>query len=235
MIDNLSYEKKYEIIEDKTFCESIINKQILKGYSILLLGIFIMSFGIALSVVSDLGTTPISSIPNVTKYAITLSLGMITIIFNALLVLIQIFILKSDFEKKNWLQVLVAVIFGYFIDFCLYILSDLIPRNYFQKWLICIISCFVMAIGVYLEVLANVLVLPGEGVCLAINKVTDIEFGKIKASFDTSNVIVGGALSLILYGEFKGIGLGTIFSGIVVGYIIILYKKCLSKLFNQQR
>ena len=117
MIDNLSYEKKYEITEEKSFCESIINKQILKGYGILLLGIFIMSFGIALSVVSDLGTTPISSIPNVNKYPITLSLGMITIIFNALLVLIQIFILKSDFEKKNWLQVLVAVIFGYFIDF----------------------------------------------------------------------------------------------------------------------
>ena len=232
MIDNLSYEKKYEITENKTFCESIINKEILRNYSILLLAIFIMSFGIALSVVSDLGTTPISSIPNVAKYAITLSLGMITIIFNALLVLIQVFILRSDFEKKNWLQVLVSVIFGYFIDLCLYILSDLKPKNYFQQWLICIISCFIMALGVYFEVISKALVLPGEGVSLAINKVTNIEFGKIKAGFDTSNTVIAGALSLILYGEFKGIGLGTIFSGIVVGYIIILYKQCFSKIFN---
>ena len=130
------------------------------------------------------------------------------------------------------MQVLVAIIFGYFIDLCLYILSDLKPKNYFQQWLICIISCFIMALGVYFEVISKALVLPGEGVSLAINKVTNIEFGKIKAGFDTSNTVIAGALSLILYGEFKGIGLGTIFSGIVVGYIIILYKQCFSKIFN---
>ena len=67
----------------------------------------------------------------------------------------------------------------------------------------------------------------------AINKVTKIEFGKIKTAFDTSNVIIGGSLSLILYKYFKGIGLGTIFSGIVVGNIVVLYKKFLSNVLNK--
>ena len=57
-------------------------KQTIKNYIILTIGLFIMSFGVALSVISDLGTTPISCIPNVLKYAVPLSLGMITIIFN---------------------------------------------------------------------------------------------------------------------------------------------------------
>lgn len=38
-------------------------KQVLNNYSILIIGLFIMSFGVALSVRSNLGTTPISCIP----------------------------------------------------------------------------------------------------------------------------------------------------------------------------
>ena len=68
---------------------------------------------------------------------------------------------------------------------------------------------------------------------MAINKVTKIEFGKIKTAFDTLNVLIGGSLSLILYKDFKGIGLGTIFSGIVVGNIVVLYKKFLSNVLNK--
>lgn len=34
-------------------------KQVLNNYSILIIGLFIMSFGVALSVRSNLGTTPI--------------------------------------------------------------------------------------------------------------------------------------------------------------------------------
>lgn len=229
MIDNQNYENQ----EKTAFIKSIIQKEIIKNYCILILGLFIMSFGVALSVISDLGTTPISCIPNVIKYACTLSLGIITIIFNLFLIFIQVIILRSDFEKKQWLQVIVAMIFGYFIDLALYILSEIIPSNYFWKWVLCIISCFVMGIGVYFEILSNAIILPGEGVSLAVNKVTKIEFGKIKTAFDTSNVLIGGILSLLLHEKFKGIGLGTIFSGIVVGYIVRFYKKYFGEILNK--
>lgn len=229
MIDSQNYEST----EKKTFLDSIIKTEVLKNYGILIFGLFIMSFGVALSVISDLGTTPISCIPNVIKYAVTLSLGMITIIFNLILILIQVLILKSDFEKKQWLQVFVAMIFGYFIDLALYILSEMKPYNYFWQWMLCIFSCFVMGLGVYFEILSNAIILPGEGVSLAINKVTNIEFGKIKTAFDTSNVLIGGILSLLLYERFLGIGLGTIFSGIVVGYIVRFYKICFSEMFKK--
>ena len=82
MIDNQNYENQ----EKTAFIKSIIQKEIIKNYCILILGLFIMSFGVALSVISDLGTTPISCIPNVIKYACTLSLGIITIIFNLFLI-----------------------------------------------------------------------------------------------------------------------------------------------------
>lgn len=200
-------------------------KNILKNYIILIIGLFIMSFGVALSVKSDLGTTPISCIPNVLKYAVPLSLGMITIIFNFILILIQVIILKHDFQRRQWMQLVVTIIFGYFIDFALYILTPIQPTSYLSQWILCIISCFIIALGVYLEVKSDAIVLPGEGVSLAVRHVTHIEFGKLKTAFDTSNVVIGAILSIVLYGTFQGIGLGTIFAGIVVGYIIRFYRK----------
>lgn len=206
-----------------------LDKSLIKNYAILIIGLFIMSFGVSLSVKSNLGTTPISCIPNVLSFASTLSLGMITIIFNALLILIQILILRRNFPRVQYLQLIVTIIFGYFIDFTLWILKDLILITYIQQWIVCIISCFIIALGVLLEVKSNAIVLPGEGVSLAIRHVTNIEFGKLKTLFDTSNVVIGAALSLILFGTFKGVGLGTIFAAIAVGYIVRFYKRILDK------
>ena len=206
-----------------------LDKSLIKNYAILIIGLFIMSFGVSLSVKSNLGTTPISCIPNVLSFASTLSLGMITIIFNALLILIQILILRRNFPRVQYLQLIVTIIFGYFIDFTLWILKDLILITYIQQWIVCIISCFIIAWGVLLEVKSNAIVLPGEGVSLAIRHVTNIEFGKLKTLFDTSNVVIGAALSLILFGTFKGVGLGTIFAAIAVGYIVRFYKRILDK------
>lgn len=203
--------------------------EILKNYCILVVGLFIMSFGVALSVKSELGTTPISCIPNVLKYAVPLSLGTITIIFNFLLIVIQVIILKNDFQRKQWMQLVVTIIFGYFIDFALYVLGPLEPTDYISQWIICIVSCFIIALGVYIEVKSNAIVLPGEGVSLAVRHVTNIEFGKLKTAFDSSNIIVGGILSLLLYGGFRGIGPGTIFAGIVVGYLVRFYRKLFEK------
>ena len=80
-------------------------KQVLNNYSILIIGLFIMSFGVALSVRSNLGTTPISCIPYVLSFKFPLSLGTITILFNTLLIIIQILILRSKFPKIQLLQI----------------------------------------------------------------------------------------------------------------------------------
>lgn len=220
--------------DNKTIFNTIDWHEILRSYAILVIGLFLMSFGVALSVKSELGTTPISCIPNVLKYAVPLSLGMITIIFNFLLIVIQVIILKNEFQRKQWMQIVVTVIFGYFIDFALYILSPVEATTAVTQWILCIISCFIIALGVYFEVKSEAIVLPGEGVSLAVRHVTGIEFGKLKTAFDTSNVIIGGVLSILLYGTFQGIGLGTIFAGIVVGYIVRFYRRLLDKAFQKK-
>lgn len=210
-------------------------KQVLNNYSILIIGLFIMSFGVALSVRSNLGTTPISCIPYVLSFKFPLSLGTITILFNTLLIIIQILILRSKFPKIQLLQIIVNFIFGYFIDFSLYLTINIIPTSYVMQWFICFISCIIIALGVFFEVNSHAIVLPREGVSLAIHSVTHTDFGKLKTYFDTTNVILGVIMSLIFFGTFKGVGLGTIFAGVVVGCIVRFYRKLFLLLTNKHQ
>ena len=68
-------------------------------------GLFVMSLGVGLSIKSGLGVTPISSIP----YSLTLTsganIGITTIIFNAILVFLQIPILKKRFNQYSYVRV----------------------------------------------------------------------------------------------------------------------------------
>ena len=208
-------------------------KQIIKNYTTLLIGLFIMAFGVSLSVRCDLGTTPISSIPYVLSFQYPLSLGTITIIFNVLLILIQILILRSKFPRIQIFQIITTTIFGYFIDFAQTQTAFIMPHNLFEQSIVCILGCIVIVLGVFFEVNSKAVVLPGEGVSLAVCSVTDIPFPKMKIIFDTSNVVIALILSFIFFGGLKAVGIGTIFAGIVVGYIVRIYKKLAVKILTK--
>ncbi|MFA6837763.1 MAG: DUF6198 family protein, partial [Dysgonamonadaceae bacterium] len=61
-------------------------------------GVYFISLGIALSIRSDLGTTPVSSIPYVFNILFPgISVGAFTIFMNSVLILTQFLILKNKF------------------------------------------------------------------------------------------------------------------------------------------
>ena len=64
----------------------------------LCLGLIIMAFGVAFSIKAGLGTSPISSVPYVTSEISGLSVGTTTIIMNFIFVLMQIAILRKQYD-----------------------------------------------------------------------------------------------------------------------------------------
>ena len=93
-------------------------------------GLFIMTIGIALSVKSNLGVSPVSSIPYTMTCVWGIEMGKATIIFHAALVLIQILLLRKRFKPINLLQVVVGIVFGYFTTFCNYLATFLPSTEY---------------------------------------------------------------------------------------------------------
>ena len=86
-----------------------------------------MTIGIAVSVKSNLGVSPVSSIPYTMTCVWGIEMGKATILFHTFLVLIQILLLRRNFKPVNLLQIAVGVIFGYFYN--LLQLSGHIPAN----------------------------------------------------------------------------------------------------------
>ena len=133
----------------------------LKRYIIFIIGLYINSFGVSLITKATLGTSPISSIPYVLSLNFPFSLGQFTIFFSLFLIVLQLIILGKNFKMEHVLQIPVSIAFGYFIDFSMFLLSDLAPEAYAWKMICLLLGCLILGFGVYTEVLADVVMLPG--------------------------------------------------------------------------
>lgn len=71
-------------------------KELIRRYVFFLLGLFVNSLGISLITKANLGTSPISSIPYPLSLGFPLSLGMFTMIFSMLLMVIQLVMLPGE-------------------------------------------------------------------------------------------------------------------------------------------
>lgn len=198
---------------------------IIKRYIAFFIGLFISSFGVSFITKANLGTSPISAIPYVLSMKFPLSLGEFTIIFSVFLVILQLIILRTNFKMWDLIQLPVSVAFGYFIDFTMILLKGLSPKSYPMKFIDLIIGCIILAFGVYLEVIADVAMLPGESFVRSIVKTFNKNFGNTKVIFDASMCIGAAILSLIFFKELQGVREGTIIAAIIVGLITKQFSK----------
>ena len=196
---------------------------------VMLAGVAITSASVALTRATGLGTSPVSCFPATLSYLTPLTIGTWTFIMNVVFVLIQIALLRRDFNPVQLLQIPYVFVFSALID-AFVPLCELIPMgNYALQITWSVIGCFMTAFGIFLQVKASFLTLPGEGINLAISRVTKIAFPKVKVAFDCTNVVVAAAVSLACSGALYGVREGTILAALAVGSIVALFNKLLPR------
>lgn len=203
-------------------------KEMVKRYVVFILGLFINSLGVSFITKANLGTSPISSIPYVLSLQFPMTIGQFTIIFSLLLIALQIIILRKDFKLLDLLQIPVSVAFGYFIDLTMLMLDWLNPESYMFQIIYLLIGCVILGFGVYLEMLANVIMLPGESFVRSVVKRWQRNFGNTKVCFDASMTICAGLLSVLFFFQLQGVREGTIIAAILVGFIAKFFDKILA-------
>ena len=196
-------------------------------YLIYLLSLFIISLGASLSIKANLGTSPLICLPYVSSLITKFTVGEVMFVFTVLFILIQVILLRKDFEKRQYLQLIIGTIFSFFIDFSLMLVNFINPVGYVNQMLLLLISCVVVAFGVLLEIKTEIVYLPADGVIVAISKVVKVEFPKVKPFVDTSMVIIAAILSIIFLGYLAGVREGTIISAVIIGPIVKILKKYL--------
>lgn len=187
---------------------------------IFVLGVWVMSLGIALSLHGQLGTAPISTFPAVIDAATPLSIGMVTVFMNIVFVLIQILILRRRFSPFQFLQLPIAVVFGSLVDLSVYLTSWIQPEHYLTKWVVTILGALILGLGVYIQIQPKLVYLPGEGLVMALTMVTTVRYGTMKQLVDWSLVLISAIVSLLVLQRLEGVREGTVFAAFAVGAVV---------------
>lgn len=188
-----------------------------------------MTFGVAVCVRSQLGSSVISTLPYVFETAggeglgvPSLTIGQYTYLMNAVLVLGQIAVLRRRFEPVQLFQLLVGFVFGSLIDANMLLTSWLIPVGMWQKVLAQVAGCTVLGVGIALEVRCGSVTMPGEGFPVAVSRVTGMEFPKVKIMVDISMVVMAVIFCYVFFGAWQWyiVGIGTLFAMVYVGMVV---------------
>lgn len=197
-------------------------KEIAKRYMLFVISLFFAALGVAFTKHVELGVSPISSVANVMSCKFTsLSLGTWLIIWNCILIVGQIIILRKKFQFIQLLQVPLSFLFGWFTDFGMRIVSYIPVNSYPVRIIVVIIGIIILGFGISLSVIANVIMNSGEAFVKAVSDTINKEFGDVKIFFDILCVIFALILSLVFF-DFTIVGTreGTIISALFTGIIV---------------
>lgn len=204
-------------------------KEQLRRYSMFLTGVLVCAVGIAFITRAGLGTSPVSSVPFVLSLIAPagLTMGVFTFAFNMLFLVLEA-LLRRRFTLSQALQIPATL----FFSFCLDKAMLLIPTRYGGAWLdsavYLVIGCAVMALGIALEVMADVSMLPAEAFVRALAQKLERDFGHVKVGFDSTLTLLAALLALAALGKLNGVREGTIASALMVGQLVSLYTKHLN-------
>lgn len=197
-----------------------------KRISTYVIGVLVMSFGVAMSVRANIGVAPGSMIPYAASVLSPLTYGQCTSIFHVLCMLLQLAITRK-ISLQLALQFPMAYVVGLILDiFCK--LLDFGINDMWFRVVFLIAGMVIFSLGIRMMVGANILVAPADGLALALGKKFGWPMSKAKLIFDIIVTIFTALLTLALAGDlFIAVGVGSVICTIGTGPIIGLFTKLL--------
>ena len=161
--------------------------------------------------------------------ALPFTFGEFTFLVTLLFFIAEIAIIGRKFPRPQYFQILIALLLGTFVDVGMFLSAGVQPGAYPEQVAIVLLGSAVLALGIFLQITANVILNPGEGLVRAIAEKTHKRFGIVKVMFDTTLVTSAAIISFVAFGGIHGLREGTVISAILVGYIILGFAFCYTR------
>lgn len=190
-----------------------------------------MTYGVALCVRSDFGSSVISSIPLAFTLAgdagkaPQLTIGTYTNIMNIILVGGQLLLLRRRFERVQLLQLVIGFLFGFLLDVNMFLTSAIVCDTIWMKIAVQLAGCVMLGTGIAFEIRCGSLTMPGEGFPVALSRVTRMPFAKAKICVDCALVALAVLSGYIFFHEWlwNVVGPGTLIAMVFVGMVVKFY------------
>ena len=209
-----------------------INLQFIKRLVVYLIGVYFTAVAIAISKMTPLGISPNSSFPNEISLILDANLGLVTAIVFASFVFIQWILLGKNFKVINFIQVLLSIIYGFFVNSAVALVNRVLPPcdTYLLQIIYTLVSAVLLGAAVKVYLAPKVMALPAEGLAQAVAQRFKIPFPTAKNVCDITIVTISVILSFAYFGTLYGIREGTIIHAILVGRSV----KLADKLFGRK-
>ncbi|MBQ9825914.1 MAG: cytidylate kinase family protein [Firmicutes bacterium] len=200
---------------------------LIKRLIVFCVGQFILAVSVVLAARSALGASPTTAIPNViynillSKGITNIGLGMLTTGVYIIFMLVQLLLLRKDFKPYMLLEIVVSLLFGYFISAAQALLAPLPdPVGYAGRLVYLIVCIPIVALGVVVYVSAQLVSAPAEGVTAAMSAKIGWPIPKCKLIFDSTVVVIAAVISLLFFRGLSGVREGTIILALLVGPVM---------------
>ncbi|MBR5439474.1 MAG: hypothetical protein IKV61_04585 [Clostridia bacterium] len=219
------------------------------GELLWIFGIVFIAFGVAVCDKANLGVSMVAAPAFVIAEALGsvfpfITVGVTEYLFQGLLLIILCFSIR----KFNWLFLLsfgVAFVYGYVLDFFIWLLAPIQITSVLVRWLLLLVGDCLVAFGVACCFKTYMPLQVYELFVAAIAKTYNIGIPKVKKTFDYTLLVLSIILAVSLFGNvltfdwstiyyssFHSIGLGTIVTTIINTPIITLMSRLIDKCFD---
>lgn len=214
-----------------------------------LMGIVFVALGVSICSKADLGVSMIAAPAFVVSEAISpiwsgFSVGVTEYMIQGVLLIILCISVRK-FDARYLLAFAVAVIYGYVLDFFVFITAPISFDSLWLRYVMLIVGDIITAFGVACFFRTYMPLQVYELFVDEIAKSFKITISKTKSSFDISLLLISVLLSLTLFDgirmeditqiafkSFHSIGLGTLITTIINTPLIVIMGKLIDKIFE---
>ncbi len=205
-------------------------KKTVLRWSVYLLGLFSLAFGIALSIKANLGISPISSVAYSISTIWTLNLGVMNFIVYAAFVAAQFILRGKNCRMYDLLQLVVSLVFSWAMDKLVGVIPyDSVQHSLWGNLALMLVAIVFIGIGVSCSLNMRLVPNPGEGIVQVLSEKTGWSQGLTKNVFDIGCACVTTIISLVFAGKLIGVGIGTVAAMLGVGRVVALFNHLVMK------
>lgn len=212
-----------------------MKKQVCRG-SIYALGMLLLAIGVTLSTRTNLGSSPITSVPYCLSYILDWKIGDATLLVYSTFVIVEVACHLKMKEKrtviKDILQIPVCVIFTRFMN----LFAGMVPEMTGRFWIQItaqLIAILLIGTGMVLALNVRLIPNPADGIIQTLADFTGKKMGTVKNIADAICVTITLVTGYLCTGRIVCVGIGTVMAMILVGRVVALGNKLLGEKINK--
>ena len=194
-------------------------------------GLVVLSLGIDLNTKTQLGISPINSVPFNVHQMTGLPLWVCIYAVYLVFILLQWLLLRKDFHPIQFLQIGTSFVNSILIQF----FDDRLPlmTTPLSQYSVLALAIVLTAIGSAVTAGMHLIPNPGEGIAGAIGTALKKDFGFGKNVLDLGCVALSIVITLIFARRIMNIGIGTVLSMLATGRIVKLFSGPTARLYKK--